>query len=85
MGLIGIQLYSPPSFALVPSPPSPGLERELPVLKVCYEEIGFERYLDFIDGVERFFVLTETETAPAGRRSFSLCPLVAKSGRSSAW
>ena len=44
-----------------PSPPSPELEGERPVLEVGYEEIGFDKYLDIIERVGRFFVLTETE------------------------
>ncbi len=42
------------------SPPSPAVEGERPVLEVDYQEIGFDRYLDVIERVGRFFVLIET-------------------------
>ena len=41
--------------------PSPPLEGEHPVLEVGYEEIGFERYLNIIERVGQFFVMTQTK------------------------
>ena len=42
------------------SPPSPVVEGKRPVLEVDYQDIGFDRYLDVIERVGRFFVLIET-------------------------
>ncbi len=50
-----------PTPATSESLPSPELEGERPVLEVDYQEIGFDRYLDVIERVGRFFVLIEAE------------------------
>ncbi len=43
------------------SPPSPKVEGKRPILVVDYRDIGFERYLNIIERVGRFFVLIETK------------------------
>jgi hypothetical protein len=40
--------------------PSPEVEGKRPALEVDYRDIGFDRYLDVIERVGRFFVLIET-------------------------
>ena len=42
------------------SSPTPEVEEKRPVLEVDYQDIGFDRYLDVIERVGRFFVLIET-------------------------
>ena len=46
--------------------PSPELDGERPVLEVDYREIGFDRYLNAIQQVGRFFVVVETDEGLQG-------------------
>jgi hypothetical protein len=41
------------------SPPKPAFDGDRPVLEVGYDSIGFERYLEVIERVGRFFVLID--------------------------
>jgi hypothetical protein len=41
------------------SPPKPSFDGDRPVLEVGYDSIGFERYLEVIERVGRFFVLID--------------------------
>jgi len=41
------------------SPPMPAFDGDRPVLEVGYDAIGFERYLEVIERVGRFFVLID--------------------------
>lgn len=56
-----ISATAQPNPAMTETLPSPELDGERPVLEVDYQEIGFDRYLNAIQQVGRFFILIETQ------------------------